>query len=237
MTDTITSGWSIDERHQILAIGAKLGCLPWFLEAPSFGSANGVLDEFVKRDMPANPRDLHRVAFQALRNLHQWRNAGLISGLRMPGLNEFAGWGLASRKRDTLYESIKDPGSVVTALQGLRPRATAIDAAFAGRPALAPTAYIKTLLTARRDIARLIDYGSSVAAVKTGFPRVAAWRFSGPNGTALTAVNVADIAHRIAFSNTPGTWRDSVRGEVFTAQDNVLSIAVPPHSIRLMHAA
>ena len=87
--------------------------------------------------MPGNARDLHRVAFQALRNLHQWRNAGLISGLRMPGLNEFAGWGLAFRKRDTLYESIKDPGSVVTALQGLRPRATAIDAAFAGRPALA----------------------------------------------------------------------------------------------------
>jgi len=237
MTDTITSGWSIDEWHQILAIGAKLACPPWFLEAPSYGSANGVLDEFMKHDLTADPRNLHRVVFQALRNLHQWRNAGLIAGLRMPGLNEFATWGLASKTRDSLYESTTDPSSLLAALQGLRSRANAIDTAFAGRPALAPTAYIKTLLTARRDIARLIDYGSSVAAVKTGFPRVAAWRFAGPNGAALTAVNVADIPHRIVFPNAPGTWRDGVKGEVFTAHDNVLNVAIPAHSIRLMHVA
>ncbi len=64
-------------------------------------------------------------------------------------------------------------------IEGLRPRAAAIDAALAGKAAPATTAYLKTLLTARRDIARLIDYGSAVAAVNTGFPRVAACRFDG----------------------------------------------------------
>jgi hypothetical protein len=235
-TDTITSSWSIDDWHQVLAIGAKLACPPWFLEAPPHGSATGVLDELMKRETPSNARDLHRVAFEALRNLHQWRNAGLIAGLRMPALNEFAAWSLISPTRDPLYESIKDPASLTAVLQGLRPRAAAIDMELAGRPAAAPTAYIKTLLTARREIAKVIDHGGTVTAVNAGFPRVAAWRFAGTNGVALTAVNVADIPHRIVFPNAPGTWLDGVKGEMFTAQGNALAVAIPPHGIRLMHA-
>jgi hypothetical protein len=79
--------------------------------------------------------------------------------------------------------------------------------------------------------------GRVKATVNTGFPRVAAWRFTGTNGIALTAANVADIPHQIVFPNAPGTWRDGVKGDVFTSQGNMLTVAVPPHGIRLMQAA
>jgi hypothetical protein len=148
-TDTIAAGWSVDEWHQILAIGAKLGCPACFLEAPPDGSAAGVIDAFLQRDLPDKPQDLYRIAFEALRKLHLWRNAGLIFGLKIPPLNEFAGWALAAQNRDPMRDAVKDPGALRHALEELRPRAATIDAAFAGRPAPAATAYLKSLLTAR----------------------------------------------------------------------------------------
>lgn len=76
-----------------------------------------------------------------------------------------------------------------------------------------------------------------MAPVHSNFPRVAAWRFTGTNGMALTAVSVADGPRPIVFPNAPGSWRDGVKGEVFTAQGNMLTVPVPAHGIRLMHAA
>jgi hypothetical protein len=65
----------------------------------------------------------------------------------------------------------------------------------------------------RRDF---LDHGSSVARVNTGSEHAAAWRFTGANGTALTAVNVADEPSRVAFPNAPGIWTDAVSGNEFT---------------------
>jgi len=135
MTDTFTGGFSVDDWHQILAIGAKLACPVQLIKAPLYGSATGVLDEFMKRDLPDTPRDLYFIGFQAFRNLHLWRNAGLILGLHMPYLDDFAGWALASQLHDPLRESIKTPKALRSMLEGQRPNASAIDAALAGRQA------------------------------------------------------------------------------------------------------
>ena len=237
MTDTFTSGWSLDDWHQILAIGAKLACQVQLLEPPPYGSAVGVLDEAMNRELPRDPKDLHRVGFETFRNLHQWRNAAIILGRRVPYLDEFAGWGLASRIPDPIRESANSPAALLAVIEGLRPSAAAIDAALAGQAAPAATAYLKKLLTARRDLAKVIDYGSAVVPVRSDFPRVAAWRFTGPNGTALTAVSVADVPRPIVFPNAPGTWRDGVTGEMFAASGNALTVAVPAHGIRLLKAA
>jgi len=235
-TDTITSGWSVDDWHQILAIGAKLACPSCFMEAPAYASANGVIDAFLQKDLVEDPKGLYRMAFEALRNLHLWRNAGLILGLRMPPLNEFAGWTLAAESRDPMRDAITDPSSFRRTLEELRPRAAAMDTAFAGRPAFAATAYLKALLTARAGIAKFIDYDSSVEAMPSNFPRVAGWRFTGPAGTALTAVSVAEVPRQIVFSNSPGNWRDGVTGEIFSARGDALAVTVPAHGVRLMHA-
>jgi hypothetical protein len=126
--------------------------------------------------------------------------------------------------------------ALLAVLEELRPTAAAIDAALAGRAAPAATAYLKTLLTARRNLAKFIDHGSSVAPVRSDFPRAAAWRFTGTNGMALTAVSVSDESRPIVFPNAPGTWQDGITGDVFTAQGNRLTVTVPAHGIRLLHA-
>ena len=33
-----------------------------------------------------------------------------------------------------------------------------------------------------------------------------------------------------------GTWKDDVKGDVFTARDNTLTVSVPAHSVRFMRA-
>jgi hypothetical protein len=236
MTDTFTAGWSIDDWHQILALGAKLACPVQFLETPPYGSVTGVIDAFMQRDMPNTPRDLHRIGFQAFRSLHLWRNAGLMLGLPMPSLDDFAGWALGTHVADPLSDSVTTPKALVALLHGLRPTAAAIDAALAGQEPPAATAYLKTLLSARRSIARLIDFGSAVRAIHSDFPRVAAWRFTGANGVALTAANVAEAPRPIVFPNAPGTWYDAVSGQAFTAQGNRLTVPVPAHGIRLLYA-
>jgi hypothetical protein len=53
---------------------------------------------------------------------------------------------------------------------------------------------------------------------------------------ALTAVNVSDERRDVDFTNTRGTWKDGVTGDVFTAQNNALSVPGPAHRARLLSA-
>jgi len=234
-TDTITTSFSLDDWNQILAIGAKLGCPGQFLDTPPSSSAREFLDATSKKDLPHDPPTLRAIARAALWGLHQWRNSGLILGLRMPGRDD-----LVPRPREGVRDPIadlyRDGKRLRQTLEGLRPRAAAIDAAFAGRRPTAPAAYIKTLLTARRTLARFIDHGSSVARVNSGSAHAAAWRFTGANGMALTAVNVADVPCRVAFPNAAGIWTDGVSGDEFRAQGSKLTVSVSAHGIRLLHS-
>ena len=52
----------------------------------------------------------------------------------------------------------------------------------------------------------------------------------------MTAVNVGEKTCRVAFPDTAGIWKDGVEGDVFTAQHSTLTVSVPPHSVRLLHA-
>jgi hypothetical protein len=129
-------------------------------------------------------------------------------------------------------------------LEGLRPRAGALDSTFNGKSAPPATGYLKTLLTARSELSKIIDHGSSVGQVSPrqnpaaahGAPSAGAWRFTGANGIALTAVNVADEPCQIAFQNVPGTWRDAVTGDECTARGGTLTVMVPAHRARLLHS-
>jgi hypothetical protein len=95
---------------------------------------------------------------------------------------------------------------------------------------------VKALLAARRNLAPVIDYDSSVEMVRASCRRAVGWRFVSAKGTALTAVNVGNEVCRVAFNDTAGTWKDGVRGDVFTARDKTLIVSVPPHSVRLLCA-
>jgi len=230
-TDTFVPCFSLDDWNQAVAVGAKLACPLQFLSPPPGQSAVAFLDgELAKW----NPERGKVITPSIVWGLNKWRNAGLILGLRVPGLGDIGAFPLAmggEAPRDFLEE--------------LRPRAAAIDSALDRRQAPAATAYLKALLTARGSLARLIDHGSSVEQVgprqnpAAGHvpPGAAAWRFTGANGIALTTVNVADEPCQVAFPNVSGTWRDAVTGEEFVARGGTLTVSVPAHRARLLHSS
>ena len=238
-TDTITSGYSLDDWNQIVAIGAKLGFGGQFLKTPPDSSAREFLGRFFERPLPEKRLDLIKVAHRASWGLHAWRNAGLMLGLRMPGLDDFIPryWEEMEHTPDPFKQLCADAGTLRGALEGLRPRAEAIDAAIGGKTAPAPTEYVKALLEARRKLAPIIDHGSSVELLRSQFPRAAGWRFTSDKGMALTAVNLADVPREVHFPNTSGTWVDAVSGKEFAARQNTLAVPVPAHSVRLLSQA
>ncbi len=237
-TDTITSSYSLDDWNQIIAIGAKIGCGSQFLLTPPNASAQEFLGEFFKNDLPEKRIDLEHIAHHASWGLHAWRNAGLALGLRMPGLDDFLPryWQQMENVPDPFKHLCSNSETLRGALEGLRPRAVAIDNALAGKKAPAAAGYVKALLTARQKLAPFIDHGSSVELVRTSFAKAAGWRFTGNKGMALTAVNVSDERRDVDFPNTRGTWKDGVTGDVFTAQNNALRVRVPAHRARLLSA-
>ncbi len=239
-TDTITSGYSLDDWNQILAIGAKLGCGAQFLKTPPGSSAQQFLGSFFEKPLPQKREDLLHIAQHASWGLHAWRNAGLMLGLRMPGLDDFLPRYLPMMEEnlpDPFKQQYSTPASLHATLEGLRPRAQAIDQALYGRTAPAPAQYLKTLLKARAQLAPILDHGSSVELVRTAFPRVVGWRFTGARGTVLTAVSVAEGPREVRFPNASGAWVDAVTGDRFTARENTLALPVPAHRVRLLHPA
>jgi hypothetical protein len=237
-TDSLTSSYSLDDWNQIVAIGAKLACGSQFLKAPPGASAQEFLEQFRKQELPEKPIDLQHTAYHAFWGLHAWRNAGLILGLRMPGLDDIVprNWEAIERAPNSIRHAYTSRLKLREVFQGLRPRVAAIDDALAGKKAPAPADYVKALMTARAKLAPFIDYGSSVESVGTPFPKAVAWRFSSKRGTALTAVSVADLPRDVNFPSVSGTWEDAVGGEVFSSHDNTLTVPVPPHRVRMLHA-
>ena len=238
-TGTITSGYSLDDWNQILAIGAKLGCGAQFLKTPPGSSAHEFLGSFFEKPLPEKRVDLQKVAHHASWGLHAWRNAGLMLGLQMPGLDDFLPryWEEMEHLTDPFKRLCSDPGTLRGALEGLRPRAEAMDAAIGGRTAPSPAEYVKALLQARGKLAPIIDHGSSVELVRTPLPGAVGWRFTSQRGMALTAVSVADVPSEVRFPGVSGPWLDAVRGDKFASKDGTLEVPVPAHGVRLLHAA
>ncbi len=239
-TDTLTTGWSIDDWHQVLAVRGKLGCGPDDLQPLLQPSASQLLEACLKSIQAGEAKQAvfgpsHRAFF----GLQRWRNAGVILGLKMPGLDDLEprpyepGLQIPRGGADPL---LKAAGAPIRTLDALRPRARAIDDAFAGTRPPPAAAYVRSLLTARRSLAQVIDYGSSVEMVRSPSPHAVGWRFTNARGTVMTAVNVGEKTCRVAFPDTAGIWKDGVKGDVFTAQHSTLTVSVPPHSVRLLHA-
>lgn len=222
-TDSITTDFSIDDWNQIVAIGAKLACPGQFFDAPPNASAAAFIDAMSAKVQKATASIIVGLAQEAFWGINQWRNSGLLLELRMPGLD------------DVIAQNKPGADALLGTLIALRPRAVAIDSAIGSKTPPPPTAYVRSLLTARQAIARYVDFGSSVAPVTTNDAQVAAWRFTGGNGFALTAVNVGGTPVNVTFANAKGTWLDGVKNEQYAAQGDSLTVDVPAHGVRLLH--
>jgi hypothetical protein len=238
-TDTITCSFSLDDWNQIIAIGAKLACGSQFLKTPPKSSAQEFLGEILRGNLPEKRVDSGHVAHQAFWGLHAWRNAGLILGLSMPGLDDVIprNWQQMENVPNPFQHMTSSREAFRHVLEGLRPRTAAIDEAFVGRKAPAPADYVRRLLTARAKLAPLIDHGSSVELLRTPFPRAVGWRFASNRGVALSAVNVADVRRDVTFPAARGNWEDAVTGDLLTAHGDTLTVPVAAHRVRLLSRA
>ncbi len=114
----------------------------------------------------------------------------------MPGLEDLEPRPFGEGEHVPGPNARKDHNTPVRTLDSLRRRAAAIDKALDGHPAPAPADYLSALLTARRSLAPVIDYDSSVEMVRASCPQAVGWRFRNSRGT---AVNVGEMACHVAF--------------------------------------
>lgn len=119
-------------------------------------------------------------------------------------------------------------------IANMQTQATAIDDALMGKTLPSAAAYLKTLLSARRALAKVIDYGSSVTRVDAACAKVIGWSFNTRTGTALTAVSVDDAPQQITFSGAAGGWQDQITNERFFATGATLTVPIPAHRVRLL---
>jgi hypothetical protein len=202
-TDLFTVGWSLDDAHQILALGSKLALPPAYLDPPP-RSAVGWIDQQTERPAPTSAKELRLYADRVFRGVHQVRNAGIASQMRVPPLDD-----LTPRRFEP---GLDDWPSLVTQL---RARAAVLDEAVDG--AVVPVAtWVRALVQARAHASTWIDTASSVTALPAPADGLA-WRFDGPQGAVVSLVNLG---------NLPATFDNPVPGQVDAVGGAVSGAAV-----------
>jgi len=212
-TDLFTVGWSLDDAHQILALGSKLALPPAYLDPPP-RSAVGWIDQQTQRPAPTVAKELRLYADRVFRGVHQVRNAGIASQMRVPPLDD-----LTPRR----FEPGLDDWP--TLLPQLRARAAELDDAVAG--AVVPIAtWVRALVRARAQASPWMDTAQSVTALPAP-PDGLAWRFDAPTGAVVSLVNLGNLP--ATFANPLPGQVDAVGGAVSGA-----SVTLGGHRLALL---
>jgi len=236
-TSMFTTGWSLDDLHQILAMGHKLSLAGDWLEPPHGPSCAEWISAALPAQLP-NPRqkaDMLRRYFaeRYFRALHKWRNAGILAGLSMPGVDDLT-------PRRWLRADMFRSAQALEALMGqIQARAGDIDAALDTRdnmPLPAPTEHLRRLLKARGRLSAIIDDGATVESLSTNAETVAAYLFDSRAGRAVTIVNVGEdpVDVGVSLAEGAGRFRDEVTTEIVATDGGSLRVTCPPHSIRML---
>jgi hypothetical protein len=236
-TDVFATGWSLDDMHQILAMGHKLSLAGDWLEAPEGASCAEWISATLPEQLP-NPRqkaDVLRRYFaeRYFRALHKWRNAGLIMGLAMPDVDD-----LTPRRwmRPDMFRSTE---ALESLMEQVQTRAREIDEALGGaegRPMPAAAEHLRRLVEARGRLSPIIDDGATVEILSTDEKATAAYLFRSPAGRVVTVVNVADdaVEVRLPVPDATGRLRDEVTGHVVERGEDGLSVRCSGHSVRML---
>ncbi|MCX7016516.1 MAG: DUF6259 domain-containing protein [Candidatus Sumerlaeota bacterium] len=231
-TDVFTTGWSLDDLHQILALGHKLSLGAFWLVAPSGPSCLAALP--AKRPSARNETGRRRFIEECLQTLHQWRNAGALLGLPMPEVED------VSPREMQGAGFFRSEESAEALFQRIRQRAEAIDEALRARgaaPLPSPAEHLRALLGARRALSAIIDRSGSVRTLQCG-GSIAAYEFDSPAGQALSVVNVgnesADVNLSLSSPASNEAWRDALTGERFPMKGDSLRLPAPGHSLRFL---
>ncbi|MCA9491310.1 MAG: hypothetical protein KC621_15370 [Myxococcales bacterium] len=231
-TQVFTAHWSLDDIHQIIALGHKLSLGGGFWhEAPPSGSPSAWLAKQLPDPTP-NKRDRRFRRFYLepfMRTIHAWRNAAILAGVPVPSIDRATPrrW-----ERDEAFDTHEGYAGVAA---DLRAAAATLDPIVSGVQPSAPTAHIKKLCTARAALQPFLE-GSTPEVAEKGDDWLA-WRFEGgPRGTVLTMVNVGNEP-RSATVQGSGRFEELLTGASVEARGGRVELQVPPHAVRLFRPA
>lgn len=129
----------------------------------------------------------------------------------------------ATPRRGERVEAFRSDEALLALLAEGEALAPRVDAALAGATLPSPRPYVKRLVEAAARLGPIVR-GARSEPVEVGHPHVAAWRFDGPAGVAVTAVSVAGEAVDVDIP-VPAGAVEVVEG----ARDRTL----PAHSVRV----
>ncbi len=225
-TAIFTAGWSLDDVHQILALGHRLAVGGDFWTTPPRGTcAEAVAAARARIGEPRDDRMRRYAAEEVFRELHRFRNGGLLAGRAVPDVDD------VTPRRWDQNGAFETAAGFDDLLERCGAMAERLDTALAGGASGDVAAHLRTLLGARAAFSRVLK-GADVAALPPPSGTAAAYRFDGPNGTGVTCVNVGPDPVRAAVPVEAGVFEDLVTGSTDRAQ-GALRIEVPGHSVRL----
>lgn len=221
-----TCGWSLDDVHQILALGHRLT-----LAADAWHTApQGTLADWYRAHEPVPARREARmrryVAEAYFRALHRFRNAALLLGRPVPNVDA------ATPRRWERPEAFESHDAVVALVAEGRAFADRIDRELGGASLPSPTAHVRKLVLARARVAPLLR-DARTTAVRVGAEHAAAYRMAGPRGVVLTAVSVDTVPVDLELPADAGAWTEVVDGGRAEAVGGRLAVRLPPHSVAM----
>ena len=223
-----TCGWSLDDVHQIVAMGHRLALGGSFwLQDPVGERLTAWLDSHLPDPIPAAPDPAARRAFaeRFFRAVHRFRNAGLVEGRPMPNVDAITPRPLQGEA------SFADDDSLRRLMADLVATAPRIDASLRGLTRSRTTLHLRKVLRARIALAPVID-GSTVQVepIEATGPTAVAYRFDGPLGTAYTAANVGADPVELALPGGNGQFEEYVTRQELPSGS---LFVVPAHGIAM----
>ncbi|MCA9492796.1 MAG: hypothetical protein KC621_22840, partial [Myxococcales bacterium] len=220
-------GWSLDDVHQILAMGHRLALGgDDALIVPDGTCEDAVKAARAGSDAAKTPEDRRRVAEAAFRALHRWRNAVLLIGRGTAEIDQ------ATPRAGVRSEAFQTPQALRSLLDEVQQKARELDLALVGAGDLpSMEATLRALLTARATFQQVV-HEATVEALDPGHPTVLAYAFDGPGGKGASAVNVGGRDAAVPIHVAEGRWRELLAGGVVSSKGGAIRANLPPHSLR-----
>lgn len=234
-TDVFTAGWSLDDMHQILAMGHKLSLSPFWSTQPLGDDPRDALSELGAKAPVRKSKKMRRYALERYYQvLHSWRNAAILSGVAVPNVDDatprrwmrdkdFA----TERSYEALFAELTEQFEALGALG-------AIDAK-------APQRHLKPLVRARVRLSPVLDADCEVKLLTTVDDHALAYAFRAGNKVAVTAVNTSNDAVDVALPAIPGgksrTLEEATGSDTLTWNKQGATVRVDAHSVRMLGPA
>jgi hypothetical protein len=223
----LVNGFSLDDTHQVLALGHKVTIGADYYTRPPDGRLVHWIDGYFRDGIPdrADDRGRRYLCEDVFREMNRYRNAGLLLERAMPNLER------ATPRRWERPAAFESNAAMRTLLEECRDLAERIDQALAGVTEMPDQAdYIRSLLEARTAFDVAVR-GGEITPLEAPSPDSAAYRFDSRTHRGVSVVNVGTTTLQTAVRAGNGTFEDLLEGGTIEAKGG-LRVQVPPHSVR-----